>query len=378
MKILFILGTRPEAIKLVPVIKYMKENTDLIVKVCNTEQQKEMSNDILDVFNIKADYGLDIMSDNQTLFLLTSKLLLSLEAIFNDEKPDLVIVQGDTSTAFVGSLAAFYCKIKVAHVEAGLRTYNKYSPFPEEVNRELISKMASFHFVPSKIGETNLLKENIDSSNIFQIGNTVIDSLLSMKHMIQEDHVLQTKITSRISSLGYTFSSRKVILVTGHRRENFGDSFFNIFEAIKEISLKYSNIDIVYPVHLNPNVREMAFDVLSNLDNVYLIEPLNYDEFVYLMMNSYLIITDSGGIQEEAPSLKIPTLVTRDTTERQEVLDNGSIHLVGTTKARIVDATNELLCDENIYKNFKLRIENPYGDGNASKKIFQIINKKMT
>jgi len=378
MKVLFIFGTRPEAIKLAPVIKYLELQKEVVVKICNTEQHKEMSNNILDIFEIKADYNLDIMSPNQTLFTLTTKLLSSIESVLNIEKPDIVVVQGDTTSAFVGSLASFYNKIKVAHIEAGLRTFNKYSPFPEEVNRELISKIASFHFVPTKTNAINLLKENIDENIIFEVGNTVIDSLKFMKNKINSSDKYKSKLEEELDLFGYKITDRKIILITGHRRENFGQLFINIFEALKEISLKHPDVDIVYPVHLNPNVKDVAFDMLNKISNIYLISPLNYDQFVFLMMKSYLIITDSGRIQEEAPSLKIPTFVTRDTTERIEVLDNGSIKLVGTSKNKIIEAVSELLNSELMYYEYVNIINNPYGDGISSNKIYDIIKRERS
>ena len=378
MKVLFIFGTRPEAIKLAPVIKYLELQKEVVVKICNTEQHQEMSNNILDIFEIKADYNLDIMSPNQTLFTLTTKLLSSIESVLNIEKPDIVVVQGDTTSAFVGSLASFYNKIKVAHIEAGLRTFNKYSPFPEEVNRELISKIASFHFVPTKTNAINLLKENIDENIIFEVGNTVIDSLKFMKNKINSSDKYKSKLEEELDLFGYKITDRKIILITGHRRENFGQLFINIFEALKEISLKHPDVDIVYPVHLNPNVKDVAFDMLNKISNIYLISPLNYDQFVFLMMKSYLIITDSGGIQEEAPSLKIPTFVTRDTTERIEVLDNGSIKLVGTSKNKIIEAVSELLNSELMYYEYVNIINNPYGDGISSNKIYDIIKRERS
>jgi len=377
MKVLFIFGTRPEAIKLAPLINYFKNQKNTDIKVCNTEQHKEMSNMILDLFDIKTDYSLDIMSNNQTLYSLTTKLLSKLEDVIKIESPDLVIVQGDTTSAFVGSLAAFYSQIKVAHIEAGLRTYNKYSPFPEEVNRELISKIAHFHFVPTLTNQKNLEKENISTKNIHEVGNSVIDSLLFIKNKIDNDDKLCKELSLKIKESGYNTTNRKFILVTGHRRENFGESFKNIFSAIKEIAMKNKDIDIVYPVHLNPNVKDIANEMLKDIDNIYLIKPLEYDRFIYLMMNSYIIITDSGGIQEEAPSLKIPTFVTRDTTERIEVLNNNSIKLVGTKKEKILEEINKILNCSKSYDNYKKLITNPYGNGDTSKKIFEILEKSL-
>jgi UDP-N-acetylglucosamine 2-epimerase (non-hydrolysing) len=363
-KTLFIFGTRPEAIKMAPVIKeFQKCNNIFDVKICVTAQHREMLDQVLNLFEIKPDFDLNIMRPNQDLYDITSSVLLSLRSVLEKEKPDLIFVQGDTTTAFAASLAAFYQKIPVAHIEAGLRTYNIYCPFPEEINRQLIARIATYHFAPTNRAKDNLIKEGIDKNKIYVTGNTVIDALLEVIEKIKNKDI---KIK------GYNITDRKYILVTGHRRENFGKSFENICNALKEIALNNPNIDIVYPVHLNPNVQKPVFEILSNIHNVYLIEPLDYESFVYLMYNSYIILTDSGGIQEEAPSLGKPVLVMRDKTERPEAVEAGTVKLVGANKENIVKEVEKIMYNKSEYEKMSRAI-NPYGDGKASKRIFEII-----
>lgn len=363
MKILFIFGTRPEAIKTAPVIKKFKEDNLFDVKVCVTAQHRQMLDQVLNLFDIKPDFDLDLMKPNQDLYDITSKVLLGLRDIYKNYKPDLVFVHGDTTTTLGASLASFYQKIPVAHVEAGLRTYNIYSPFPEEINRQLASRIAKYHFAPTETAKKNLLKEGIDSSKIFVTGNTVIDALLEVAGKSKKKDI---KID------GYKITERRIILVTGHRRENFGGGFLNICEALKKIALEHSDVDIVYPVHLNPNVQKPVFELLSGISNIYLISPLDYEPFVYLMSKSYIVLTDSGGIQEEAPSLGKPVLVMRDTTERPEAIEAGTVKLVGTDKNVIIRSVNELLNNQKMY-NLMAQSHNPYGDGQACQRIVEII-----
>lgn len=363
MKLLFIFGTRPEAIKMAPVIKEFQKYKEFEVKVCVTAQHRQMLDQVLELFNIKPDFDLDLMKPNQDLYDITSNVLIRLREVFMKYTPALVFVHGDTTTTMGASLASFYQKIPVAHVEAGLRTHNIYSPFPEEINRQLTSKLATYHFAPTNSSKKNLLLEGINENRIFITGNTVIDALLQVVKNVKNKVI---KIN------GYNVSDRKYILVTGHRRENFGDGFLNICEALKIIALQNSDIDIVYPVHLNPNVQKPVFEILGNIKNIYLVEPLDYEPFVYLMSKSYIILTDSGGIQEEAPSLGKPVLVMRDTTERPEAVEAGTVKLVGTNQSTIVNEVNKLLIEEELYKKMS-EAHNPYGEGKASKVISQVV-----
>ncbi|MBO8132225.1 MAG: UDP-N-acetylglucosamine 2-epimerase (non-hydrolyzing) [Candidatus Marinimicrobia bacterium] len=371
IKVLFIFGTRPEAIKLAPVIKRLRDNNSFKVEVCVTAQHREMLDQVLEFFNISADYDLNIMTDNQSLFDITASCVKKLEPVLRNSNPDLLIVQGDTTTAFISALAGFYLKKRVAHVEAGLRSFNKYSPFPEEINRVLISHLADIHFAPTKKAKENLLREGI-KDNIYIVGNTVIDALFMAVDIVRNDKSKKYYTYFRQIDL-----NKKLILVTGHRRESFGEPFKNICYALKEIASNfYDIVEIVYPVHLNPNVRKPVFEILNGIKNIYLIEPLSYDYLVWLMDKSYLILTDSGGIQEEAPSLNKPVLVMRDVTERTEGIEAGTAKLVGTDKSVIVDTVSKLLFDENLYKSMSVA-ENPYGDGKSSEKIEKIILETM-
>lgn len=369
-KILLVFGTRPEAIKMAPLIREFKKYPDLFeLRICVTAQHREMLDQVLDIFNVRPDYDLNIMKLGQGLYDITSAVLLGMKKVLQDFKPDIVFVHGDTTTAFVSSLAAFYEKIEIAHIEAGLRTNNIYSPWPEEANRTLLSKLAKYHFAPTQTSKKNLLQENVPKENILITGNTVIDALFIVLKNIKEDNMLRDRLENEIKKSSYNISkNKKIVLVTGHRRESFGEGFTNICNALKEIALQNQDIDIVYPVHLNPNVQKQVHKVLKNIDNVYLIKPLGYQAFVYLMYSSYIILTDSGGIQEEGPSLGKPVLVMRDTTEREEAVEANTVKLVGTNKERIIEATQKLLSDKNCY-NIMSKAQNPYGDGTASEKI---------
>jgi len=362
-KLFFIFGTRPEAIKMAPLIKEFQKHDEFDVKVCVTAQHRQMLDQVLALFDIKPDFDLNLMKPNQDLYDITSNVLLGLRDIYKSYLPDMVFVHGDTTTTFGASLASFYQKIPVAHIEAGLRTYDIYSPFPEEINRQLTSKIASFHFAPTKVAKDNLLKEGIDESKIIVTGNTVIDALLEVVKKLEN---------KKIDIDGYAVGSRKFILVTGHRRENFGEGFLNICQALKDVALANPDIDIVYPVHLNPNVQKPVYEILDSVQNIYLIKPLDYEPFVYLMSKSFFIVTDSGGVQEEAPSLGKPVLVMRDTTERPEAVRAGTVKLVGTNKELIVSEMTNLLNDNEIYKTMS-EAHNPYGDGKACMKIVDVI-----
>ena len=364
-KVLFIFGTRPEAIKMAPLVKVFQKDSFFDVKVCVTAQHRQMLDQVLKLFGIIPDFDLDLMKPNQDLYDITSRVLLGLRDIYQNYKPDLVFVHGDTTTTLGSSLASFYQKIPVAHIEAGLRTHDIYSPFPEEINRQLTSRFATYHFAPTEISRQNLLNEGIEETNIVVTGNTVIDALFEVAKNVQK---------KKIKIDGYDVTDRKIILVTGHRRENFGEGFLNICKALKEIAINYQDIDIVYPVHLNPNVQKSVFELLSDIPNIYLIKPLDYEPFVYLMNQSYIILTDSGGVQEEAPSLGKPVLVMRDTTERPEAVDAGTVKLVGTDKDLIVSSTNELLNNQKIYKLMS-EAHNPYGEGKASEQIVEFIKR---
>jgi len=368
--ILFILGTRPEAIKLFSVIAALSKDSNFKVKVCLTSQHIQMLSPIVNFFKIKADFNLKIMRKHQDLYDITINVLKSIKSILNKAKPDLVIVQGDTTTAFTAALAAFYEKIPVAHVEAGLRTNMKYLPFPEEINRSCISVLADIHLAPTLEAKKNLLKLGIKSKFIFVTGNTVIDSLLFTAKKIQKSiPVFFKKINSK-------YENCKVILVTGHRRENFGKAFKDICSALKEVALKYPKVVIVYPVHLNPNVRKPVFKILGGIKNIYLIEPLNYPDFIWLLNRSYFVVTDSGGVQEEAPSLGKPVLVMREVTERPEGIRKGAVKLVGSSPRKIVKNISLLISDKNQYCKMA-RVRNIYGDGKASQRIKNIIKRYL-
>ena len=366
-RILLVFGTRPEAIKMAPIVKEL-QNRKIEAKVCVTAQHRQMLDQVLDLFVIKPDYDLNIMQKNQNLYTLTSQILLKMQDVLYKEKPDIVLVHGDTTTTFATSLASFYQKIAVGHIEAGLRTHNLYAPWPEEANRKLTAVLAQYHFAPTLQAKSNLLQEGVDEKNIIVTGNTVIDALLMVVKKIKSDKTLQVNLQKEIEQKGYYFKNEKIVLITGHRRENFGKGFLHICNAIAKLAKKYPHIDFVYPVHLNPNVQKPVFEILSGIENIYLIEPLEYLPFVYLMGKSYLILTDSGGIQEEAPSLAKPVLVMRDTTERPEALQAGTVILVGADEQRIVKEVSSLIEDKKRYETMARAI-NPYGDGKASKRV---------
>jgi len=363
-KVLLVFGTRPEAIKMAPLVKALEEESSIISKVCVTAQHREMLDQVLELFEIIPDYDLDIMKANQDLYSITSDILLKMREVLNDFKPDLLLVHGDTTTTSATSLASFYAKIEIGHVEAGLRTDNIYSPWPEEANRQITGVLATYHFVPTLSSKYNLLKENKREENIVITGNTVIDALFLALDKIKSSNSFNNRLLDNINS--------PFILVTGHRRENFGEGFINICKALKEIAIKNKNIDIIYPVHLNPNVREPVNRLLSDINNIHLIEPLSYKEFIYLMDKSYFIITDSGGIQEEAPSLGKPVLVMRDTTERPEAVESGTVKLVGTDIEKIVKEAQNLIDNKKEYEKMS-RAHNPYGDGKACSRIVEFI-----
>jgi len=366
---LFIFGTRPEAIKLAPLIKeFEKFPHKFNIYVCSTGQHKEMLNQVLDFFKIKPHYNLNVMTDNQSLYDLTSILIKKIEYVIEDSNPDIIFVQGDTTTAFVGALAGFYNKRIVAHVEAGLRSYKKYSPFPEEINRVLISRLADIHFAPTERAKNNLNEEGIHK-NIWVVGNTVIDALLLGLQLIKTEN--NEEYYNYFKFIDF---SKKIILVTGHRRESFGKPFENICFALKEIANCFKDVEIVYPVHLNPNVRTPVNRILGDHERIHLIDPLDYPKLIWLMYKSYIILTDSGGIQEEAPSLGKPVLVMRDVTERIEGIEAGTAKLVGTSKDKIVEEVSRLITDKEEY-NKMAKAGNPYGDGKTSRRIVNIINE---
>ena len=372
-KVLTVFGTRPEAIKMAPLVHKLAEAEGLDAKVCVTAQHREMLDQVLDLFEIKPDFDLNIMKPGQDLYDVTGNILSGLKPVLNEFKPDVVLVHGDTTTTFSASLAAFYQQIKVGHVEAGLRTGNIYSPWPEEANRKLTGSLTNYHFAPTQLSQENLLKENVSQSDIVITGNTVIDALLWVKNKLETDKELQTQFVEKFDFLD---ASKKLILVTGHRRESFGGGFERICAALAEIAEQRPDVQIVYPMHLNPNVREPVNRLLSTHDNIVLIEPQDYLPFVYLMNQSYLIITDSGGVQEEAPSLGKPVLVMRDTTERPEAIEAGTVKLVGTDTSKIVSETFALLDDDALYQSMA-RAHNPYGDGQACGRIVDTLLEKL-
>ncbi len=372
VKVLVVFGTRPEAIKMAPVIRAL--NGKLEVKVCVTAQHREMLDQVLDLFEIVPDYDLDIMKPGQDLFDVTSNVLSGMKQVLSEEQPDVVLVHGDTTTTMATSMAAFYLNIPVGHVEAGLRTYNIHSPFPEEFNRQLTTKITQFHFAPTENARQNLLNEQVMEQQIYVTGNTVIDALFSMVEKARvadysDDILEQIQFLSREKD-----NLPRIILVTGHRRENFGQGFEEVCRALRDIALENSDVQIIYPVHLNPNVREPVNRILSNINNIHLVEPMEYLSFIKLMDASYLILTDSGGIQEEAPSLGKPVLVMRDTTERPEAVEAGTVKLVGTDEKEIVRVVNQLLTNKKVYKNMS-KAHNPYGDGHASQAICDVLEK---
>ncbi|WP_086232999.1 non-hydrolyzing UDP-N-acetylglucosamine 2-epimerase [Campylobacter devanensis] len=376
-KILVVFGTRPEAIKMAPLVKKLSTIPEFQTKVCVTAQHRQMLDQVLELFDITPDYDLDIMKRDQNLVDITKNVLSGINDVLLDFAPDIVLVHGDTTTAAVTSLAAFYNKIKVAHIEAGLRTNNLYSPYPEEANRQIIGVLANYHFAPTRIAMENLIKENKPASNILVTGNTVIDALLFILDKILHNEKIKDSILKSLKNEGFIYNqNRKLILVTGHRRENFGDGFINICNGLKQIALNNPDVDILYPVHLNPNVQTPVNNILSEIQNIHLVSPLKYESFVYMMHLSHFIITDSGGVQEEAPSLGKPVLVMRDTTERPSALIAGTIRLVGTDITKITQQAQILLDNESEYKTMSNAI-NPYGDGTASEKIAAYLQQNL-
>jgi UDP-N-acetylglucosamine 2-epimerase (non-hydrolysing) len=371
-KILSIFGTRPEAIKMAPVIKELEKHPERFASVvCVTAQHRQMLDQVLSLFEIRPDYDLDIMQPGQDLFDVTCRVLQGLKAVLEKERPDLVLVHGDTTTTMAASIASYYCRTKVGHVEAGLRTGDKFAPFPEEINRRLTGAVADLHFAPTETSRQNLLREGVDDRTIFVTGNTVVDALLSVSSKIESADALKRDLQEQFSFLD---RGKKLILVTGHRRENFGAGFEDICRALSDLAGSHPEAEILYPVHLNPNVQEPVRRILGGgvLPNMHLIEPVDYLPFVYLMNRAHFIITDSGGVQEEAPSLGKPVLVMRQTTERPEAVDAGTVKLVGTDRERILAEAARLLTDEAAYRAMSLA-HNPYGDGRASQRIAEAI-----
>ncbi|RXM77804.1 UDP-N-acetylglucosamine 2-epimerase (non-hydrolyzing) [Clostridium tetani] len=363
-KIMTIFGTRPEAIKMAPLVKEIEKREELCSKVCVTAQHREMLDQVLDLFQIKPNYDLDIMARGQTLTDITMKSLKGLEVVFAKEKPDLVLVHGDTTTTFAGALAAFYQQIKIGHVEAGLRTFNKYFPYPEEMNRKLSGAMADLHFAPTKGSRENLLKEGIADNDIYITGNTVIDA---MEFTVEDNYTFKNEVLNKID-----YKNKKVIMVTAHRRENWGEGIENICKGLKEIVENNEEVEIVYLVHLNPIVKDVVYKYLGEMDRVHLLNPLDTKETHNLMNKCYMVMTDSGGLQEEAPHLGKPVLVLRDVTERPEAVTAGTVKLLGTNKNLIVSEANKIIRDKEEYNNISRAI-NPYGDGYASRRIVDSI-----
>lgn len=379
-KLLLVFGTRPEAIKMAPLVHAFKQESTFETLVCVTGQHREMLDQVLKIFQIVPDFDLNIMQQQQDLFDITSKVLLGMRDILKKTSPDIVFVHGDTTTSTATALAAFYMQIPVAHVEAGLRTYNIYSPWPEELNRQMTSRIAAYNFAPTPLSRQNLLNEQVEASKITVTGNTVIDALQMVIERINKTPKLNDSLKEKLRHCGYDTerltSGRRLVLITGHRRENFGDGFISMCQAIKDLTQSYPGVDFVYPMHLNPNVRKPIHQVfgedLTGLDNMFFIEPLEYLEFVFLMEKACIVLTDSGGIQEEAPGLGKPVLVMRDTTERPEALKAGTVKLVGTDYQKIVDNVSLLLDNEKEYEKMSLAV-NPYGDGKACGRIVETI-----
>ena len=381
--VMLVFGTRPEAIKMAPLVKkFQKYSSDFKTVVCVTGQHREMLDQVLKIFDIKPDYDLNIMKQGQDLYDITARVLLGMRDVLNEVKPDVVLVHGDTTPSMAASLAAFYQQIAVGHVEAGLRTYDIYSPWPEEMNRQITSRIATYNFSPTPLSEKNLKEEKVHG-NIYVTGNTVIDALHMVVEKLKNDVTLAAKQEQMLAKAGYDVArladGKKLVLITGHRRENFGEGFINMVTAIKNLTEKYPNVDFVYPMHLNPNVRKPIHEVfgenLSDLGNMFFIEPLQYLEFIYLMEKSTIVLTDSGGIQEEAPGLGKPVLVMRDTTERPEALESGTVRLVGTNHDLIVEEVSTLLDNQSVYDKMS-RAVNPYGDGKACDRIVYALRNR--
>ena len=378
-KIMLVFGTRPEAIKMAPLVKEFQKHPDKFETiVCVTGQHRQMLDQVLNLFEITPDYDLDIMKQGQDLYDITSRVLLGMREVLQKATPDVVLVHGDTTTSTAAALAAFYRQIPVGHVEAGLRTHNIYSPWPEEINRQITGRIATYNCAPTQLSKANLLREAVDERSITVTGNTVVDALYWVVDKIKEDKNLSEELKNILQAAGYNpdrlSDSKRLVLITGHRRENFGDGFINMCTAIKDLTQKYPDVDFVYPMHLNPNVRKPIHQVfgedLSNLGNMFFIEPLEYLSFVYLMEKSTIVLTDSGGIQEEAPGLGKPVLVMRDTTERPEALEAGTVKLVGTNYDKIMEEVSRLL-DDNSYYDTMSKAVNPYGDGQGCRRIVE-------
>ncbi|RUO18673.1 non-hydrolyzing UDP-N-acetylglucosamine 2-epimerase [Aliidiomarina haloalkalitolerans] len=376
MKILLAFGTRPEAIKMAPLVKTLQAETDFEVVVAVTAQHREMLDQVLKLFEITPDYDLNLMRAGQDLYDITAGVLLGLRDVLDQSRPDIVLVHGDTATTFAATLAAFYARIPVGHVEAGLRTHDLYSPWPEEANRQLTGRIAKWHFAPTERNRLDLLEENVARDAILVTGNTVIDALHWVTEKIKQDKTLRISIQNQLIKAGLSIdlSSKRFVLITGHRRENFGQGFESICQALRTLAINHPNVHFVYPVHLNPNVQRPVKTLLAGLNNVHLIEPLGYEPFVQLMQQCYLVLTDSGGVQEEAPGLGKPVLVMRDTTERPEAVEAGTVKLVGTDVVAIVENVTVLLNDESKYSEMS-RAHNPYGDGKACSRIATFLSQ---
>jgi UDP-N-acetylglucosamine 2-epimerase (non-hydrolysing) len=373
-KIMLVFGTRPEAIKMAPLVHKLKAREDTFeVTVCVTAQHRQMLDQVLQIFDIKPDIDLNIMKRGQDLFDITSNILENMKTVLDDNKPDILLVHGDTTTTLAASMAGFYKGISVGHIEAGLRTFDMLSPFPEEFNRQVTSKIAKWHFAPTELSQKNLIGERIDEKKIIVTGNTVIDALQWALDRIQSDDEKLTQICSLLNQiLPFDWKASRFILITGHRRENFGKGILEICKALAELAKKFSNVEFVYPMHMNPNIQTPVHNVLKDLSNIHLIQPLNYEPFIYLLKHSYVVLTDSGGIQEEAPSLGKPVLVMRSVTERPEAVAAGTVELVGTNKKNIVNGVSHLLQDELHYIKMS-QSHNPYGDGNACARIVKVL-----
>jgi UDP-N-acetylglucosamine 2-epimerase (non-hydrolysing) len=373
-RILLVFGTRPEAIKMAPLyLELMKHPQDLDVRVCVTAQHREMLDQVLSVFGIVPDIDLNLMKSGQTLYDITTAVLTGMGEVLAEERPDIVLVHGDTTTSMATALASFYAGIPIGHVEAGLRTHDLQAPFPEELNRQFTGKLSRWHFAPTTQSRDNLLAEQVFPAQITVTGNTVIDALMWVVDQIECDEAKRQAVIARINALlPFAWEDSQYVVITGHRRENFGDGFLQICEAIKDLAVAYPDMNFVYPVHFNPNVRGPVGNILSGLANVHLIEPLDYEPFLYLLKNCHLVLTDSGGIQEEAPSLGKPVLVMRETTERPEAVDAGTVMLVGARKAKIFEGVAALIEDEGLYRRMS-RAHNPYGDGKACQRIVDVL-----
>lgn len=373
-KIMLVFGTRPEAIKMAPLVHRLKAEPDFFdIQICVTAQHRQMLDQVLRIFEIVPDIDLDVMKPGQDLFDVTANVLQGMKGVFEKNKPDAVLVHGDTTTTLATAMAGFYAGVPVGHVEAGLRTHDLYAPFPEEFNRQVASKVTRWHFAPTELSRANLIAERVDDEDITVTGNTVIDALHWVLNRIDADGDRSAKLTQSLNqALPFNWQSDRFVLITGHRRENFGDGFLQICEALRELASKFDGVHFVYPVHLNPNVQKPVHTILEGLSNVHLVEPLDYEPFVYLLKHSYVVLTDSGGIQEEAPSLGKPVLVMRDVTERPEAVDAGTVELVGANKERIIAGVSRLLEDETHYSKMS-HAHNPYGDGRACDRILAVI-----